>query len=73
MSVNVCPDDIFLTAEHFVTKLVIVVHHYELECTQNYWFAIFKVKVTARAHMIKMTVSTISSELLILLLPNLLS
>ena len=37
---------------------------------QNGWFAIFKVKATARVHMI-MTVSTTSSELLMLLLPNL--
>ena len=34
-------------------------------------FAIFKVKVTGRAHMIKTRLSTISSELLILRQPNL--
>ena len=47
---------------------------YQTEYCQNVmqkgWFAIFKVKVAARVHLI-MTVSTISSELLILLLPNL--
>ena len=38
-------------------------HHHETECMQEDWFLIFKIKVTARAHMIKsMTVSTISSE-----------
>ena len=37
---------------------------------QKHWFPTFKLKVTAWVHMI-MTVSTISSELLILLLSNL--
>ena len=31
MSVNVCLDDIFLNAEHFVTKLDMVMQHHELE------------------------------------------
>ena len=35
---------------------------------QEAWFAIFKVKFTVRAHII--TVSTIPTELLIFLLPN---
>ena len=37
----------------FTTKLGIVKHHHELECMQEDWFAIFKVKVIARAYMIK--------------------
>ena len=31
-NVNVCPDDIFQTTKHFVSKLVIVMHQYELKC-----------------------------------------
>ena len=47
-------DDIFWTTEHFVTKLGMVVQHREPEChAEKKLFAIFKVKVTARAHMIK--------------------
>ena len=52
-NVNVCPDDIFYMLECFVIKLGIVMHHHEPECMQKDWFAIFKVKVMARAHMIK--------------------
>ena len=53
-NVDVYPHDIFLTAKHFVTKLGIVMHHNELECqSKKKSFAIFKVKVTARARMIK--------------------
>ena len=67
-NVNVCPDDIFST-KHLVTKFGIVMHHPEIECMQKDCFAIFKVKITARAHNYdeNKTVSTISSELLILL------
>ena len=32
MSVNVCPDDIFWTAEYFVTKLGMVMQNHEPEC-----------------------------------------
>ena len=32
MSVNVCPDDTFWTAQHFVTRHNMVVQHHELEC-----------------------------------------
>ena len=46
-NVSVCPDDIFFTAEHFVTKLGSVMYHHEPECMQKDWFAIFKVKVIA--------------------------
>ena len=67
MSVNICPDDILLTTKHFVTKYGMVMLQNELEChaKQNV-FVVFKVKVTARAH-----ITTISSELLILWEPNL--
>ena len=32
MLVNVCPDDIFWTAEHFVTKPAMVMKHHKPEC-----------------------------------------
>ena len=32
MSVTVCPDNIFRTAEHFVTKLGMMMQHHEPEC-----------------------------------------
>ena len=41
--------------------------HCEQERIQKAWFAIFKVKVTARAHMIKIYQLHIFAELLILL------
>ena len=56
---EVCPDDIFRTTEHFVTKRGMVMQHHEPECHEQKkqkkgnFFAIFKVKITARAHMIK--------------------
>ena len=31
-NVNVCLDDIFETTKHFVSRLGIVMHHYESEC-----------------------------------------
>ena len=47
-------------------------HHSELEYMQKDWFAIFKVKVIARLIWSEYnTVSTISAEVLVLLLPNL--
>ena len=30
-NVNICPDDIFYTAKHFVTKVGIVMDHHEWE------------------------------------------
>ena len=50
-----------------------VVHHHEPECpAKKNWIAIFKVKVIAKAFIIKiiMTVSAISSEAVILLKPS---
>ena len=32
MLLNVCPDDIFWTTNHFDTKLGMVMQHHELEC-----------------------------------------
>ena len=75
MSVNVCPDDIFWITEHFVTKFGMVMQHHEPECRAELVVvvvAIFKVKVTARVHMIKIWLSLLYfSKLLILWQPNL--
>ena len=55
MSVNACPDYI-----HFITRFGMVVQQHEPErhaekfCLFVLFVAVFKVKVTARAHMIKM-------------------
>ena len=35
MSVNVCPDDIFWSREHFVTKLAVVMQHHKPECCEK--------------------------------------
>ena len=39
--------------QSFVTKLGIVMHHYEPECHAKKWDSIFKVKVTMWAYIIK--------------------
>ena len=56
MLVNVCPDDIFWITEHFVTNFGMVMQHYEPDCHAEIVVvavAVFKVKVIARAHMIR--------------------
>ena len=69
-----------LKVQPFVTTLGVVVHHCKAECYNvlwKKWIAIFKTKVTVRALnsvLIKMwflLLLTVSSELLILLRPNL--
>ena len=73
MSVNVFLDDIFRTAEHFVTKLSMVMQHHEPECHAG------KKNVCSpqgQGHSKdlcdqNMTLFTISSELLIAWQPNL--
>ena len=54
MPMNVCPDDIFWTTEHFVTNLAMVMQHHEpVSCGKKLLFAVIKMKVKARAHVIK--------------------
>ena len=53
MSVNVCPDDIFRIAKHFVTTFGMVMQHHEPESCRLFVVAIIKIKVTARAHVMK--------------------
>ena len=72
MLVNVCPDDVFRTTKHFVFKLGSVGHHYEPECHVKRLICYFQ----GQGHCMRsfdqnMTISTVSFELLILLLPNL--
>ena len=62
------------SAESFVTKLGIVVHHHEPECHAKKMDSIFKVKVTVWAYnnqnMTVSTISFISSKQVSLLQPN---
>ena len=62
---NVPPDDIFWTAELFVIKLAVVMHHHEPDCQSELKnkttekankrrLIIFRIKVTMRAHKIKL-------------------
>ena len=53
MLVNVCLDNIFGTTEHFVTKPVWFCNNISQSVMQKNWFAVLKVKVTARAYIIK--------------------
>ena len=70
--VNVCPNDIFYTAKHFVMKLGVVLHHHEPECMQEKFVGYFWGQGHSKdSYDQNRTVSTITSELLILLLPNL--
>ena len=50
---NLCPDDIFWTAQPLNTKLCMVMQHHEPECLSKKWFAVFKVKVTVKDNKIK--------------------
>ena len=57
--VGFCPEDIFWTNQHFVTKVVMVLHHGQVVLRHRQvewkdWDAVFKVKVTVRVYIIKM-------------------
>ena len=59
---NVCLDNIFWTAKlfFFLTKLCMVMHHQEPEClAEKNMVLIFKVKVTARAYVIRVWLFTL--------------
>ena len=71
-NVNVCPDDIFQIAKHLVTKLGTVMHHHKPEFSAKRSVCNFQGQGHSKgSYDQNMTVSTISSELLIPLLPNL--
>ena len=59
-----CSDSILRTAQPFITQLVMVVHHHELECQAKRLVANFKVNVGS--YNPDMIVVTISSELVFL-------
>ena len=72
------PDNIFWIAEPSTTKLDMVRHHepdclpkWLLCCLEGQWFAILKGKVTVMNNLMKIWLSDILSELLILLKLNL--
>ena len=72
MSRNVCPDDIFQAPKDFVTIVGIVIAHHELECHAKRIFLCPQFQGHSKGSDDQnMTVSTVSSELLIILLPNL--
>ena len=65
-NVDIYPD-IFKTAEHFATKLGIVMHHNGLECQIKRFVCYFQGQGHSKgSYEQNMTVSTVSSELLIL-------
>ena len=61
-----CPDDIFQTAKHLWPNLALLCIIMNRSVRQKDWFAISKVKVTAKVHIIKIWQFNTSSELLIL-------
>ena len=67
--ISVCPDDIFYIDKHFVNKLGIEMQYHEPECHAKRLVCYFPGQ--AKVHVTKIRVSTIFSELMILLLPNL--
>ena len=71
MSMNVCPDDIFWIAEPLLPNLVWWCIIMSQIVFQKDWFAVFKVKVTVKDNIIRIWLSNMSSEVLILLQLNL--
>ena len=70
LSMNVCLDEIFWTAEPCITNLGMVMHHHEPECNDKGCFTVIKIKVTVKAYVIEIWLSAVSSEPLVLLQPN---
>ena len=68
---TVCPDDTFWITEPLTTKLGMVMHHHEPTCLPKRLIGFLKVKVTVKAHVMKIWLSNMSSGLLILLQLNL--
>ena len=67
MSVNVCPDDMFWTTEHFFTKLGTVMQYHEPDCyAENKIVCPLQGQGHSKGSYDQdMGLSTISSELLI--------
>ena len=69
--VNVCPDDIFLTSEHFVTKPGMVVQHHKPKChAENFVYYVQCQGHRKDLYNQNMTVSVVSSKLLVGLQPK---
>ena len=72
MSVNVCPDDIFSTAEQFATKLGMMVYYHEAMCHVEKIVHYLQCQGHSKGlYNQNMTIFTISSKLLVHLQPNL--
>ena len=72
MLVNVCPDSIFWTTEHFVAKRGMVVQHHKPECHAEKLVHFLKCQGHSEGLYNKdMTISVVSSKLLVGLPPNL--
>ena len=72
MSVSVCPDDIFGTTEHFVTKPGMIKQHHKPECHAEK--LIHSVQCQGQSEGLYnqyMTISVVSFKLLVGLQPNL--
>ena len=70
-NVYVCLDDIFHTTQHFVSKLGITMHHYEPECPAERFICYFQGQGHCKSSYDQnMTISTVSFELLTLLVLN---
>ena len=68
---NVSPDDVLWSTKHFVTKLGMVMHHHEPECDAKRLALCLQGQGHSKVIYYKsMTVSTVSSDLFILLHPN---
>ena len=73
MPVNVCPDDIFWTAEPSVTDLGMMKHYQEFKCHVKRLVCFLQGHglVTVKSYILKIWPSPFSSELLVLLIPHL--
>ena len=72
MLVNVCPDDIFWTTEHIVTKPGMVMQRHKQECPAEKLGHFVQCQDRSEGlHDQNMTISIVSSELLVRLQPNL--
>ena len=74
MLVNVCPNDIFRTTEHFVTKPGMVMQYHKPACHAEKLVHCVQCEGHSEGlHNKTMTISAVSSKLLVRLQPNLVS
>ena len=71
MLVNVCPDDMFWTADHFDTKLGMVMQHHKAESHAKTNSCLQCQGHSEGLYDQNMIISTISCKLLVSLQPNL--